>query len=478
MGVSVAALLVVLILGWREKVININMLVRVLMTIPLLAASAAADALTFEEALNLAWRNDPTFLTAQANLHVSHERARQAVAALLPQLTANASAMTNRRDYTPRNQGSWMNSAASPSYTLNEAYNSASATLRLTQPLWHHGSLIAKDQAELTVSQADSQLLVAAQELLVRLTQRWFAIMESRDAVMTAETQIEVMQQQLDLSKDGYGKGVLAYTELEDAAARYQKAKAEYAVAQGEFEKSLAALEQIIGQISFAPPFLSEQHPLPVFMDDSLEPLLSMADKANPSLRAAQYALEAASQEVRKQNAGHEPTLDLVASYGMTTQEAGVTGGQPGFDSRDASIGLQLSMPLYAGGGQVAKVREAMALRARAAQELEAARRNARLAVKEAWFSWNASRVREESARQSVESTSLALDGAESARQHGVKADIDVLQAQQQQAVAKREWRKARYDNIVSQIKLMAACGQLTQDDLRKMDSLFSSDAH
>jgi outer membrane protein len=189
--------------------------------------------------------------------------------------------------------------------------------------------------------------------------------------------------------------------------------------------------------------------------------------------------LDAANEEIRKQRAGHEPTLDLVASYGNSAQGAGIVGGgQLGFDTRLSTVGLQLNMPLYAGGGQSAKVREAYALRDKATQELEAARRSARLNTKQSWFTWRASQVRETSAKQAVQSARLALNGAQSARERGVKADADVLQAQQQYATAQRDWRKARYDAIISQLKLKAACGQLSGDDLAVLDKVLDVEAN
>jgi outer membrane protein len=329
-------------------------------------------------------------------------------------------------------------------------------------------------QADLAVSQADFQLIAAAQDLLVRLSQAWFDTMQARDSVIATEAQVKAAQQQLQLSQSGHDKGVLSLTELEDARAKHEQAVAEHAMAQSEREIKLAALEQIIGPAPHYPPLLSERFVTTPFFDTTLEIWLKQTEEGNPSLFAAQRAVDSANEEIRKQEAGHEPTLDLVASYGNNAQAAGISGGQLGFESRQSTIGLQLNMPLYAGGGQSAKVREALALRDKAAQELEAARRNARLSVKQAWFTWRASAVREASSKQAMQSAALALSGAQSARTRGVKADIDVLQAEHQQATALRDWRKARYDAIISQLKLKAACGQLAGEELIVLDKSFS----
>lgn len=441
-------------------------------TLALMLIASPAQALTMKEAVELAMHNDPTFLAAQASLNVSRERADQAVAGLFPQLTASANTTDNHRRYALRTDPPQTN-------VPTEHFNSNSAQLNLTQPLWRHSSVIAMTQADLTVDQADFQLKAAAQDMLVRLAQAWFDAMQARDGMMVADAQVQVAQQQLELSQRGLDRGVLSLTELEDARAKHEQAVAEQAMAQSELEIKLATLEQIVGPNPHTPPVLTDQFVTSSAGSGTLDQWLAQAENGNPALLAALRGLDAANEEIRKQRAGHEPTLDIVASYGNTAQGAGIPGGgQLGFDSRLRTVGLQFNMPLYAGGGQNAKVREALALRDKAAQELEAARRSARLAAKQSWFTWRASQVRETSARQAVQSATLALNGAQSARARGVKADTDVLQAQQQHATALRDWRKARYDSIVSQLKLKAACGQLSGDDLVVLDKVLAAEAN
>lgn len=139
-----------------------------------LTLGASAHALTLKEAVELAIVNDPTFLAAQANLNVSRERAAQAVAGLLPQLSVSANTTANRRRYAPHINPPPVNIPL-------ERFNSNAAEIKLTQPLWRHGSMIAMTQADLAVNQADFQLSAAVQDMLVRLAQAWFDTMQARD---------------------------------------------------------------------------------------------------------------------------------------------------------------------------------------------------------------------------------------------------------------------------------------------------------
>lgn len=427
--------------------------------------AAPAHALTFKEAVERAVSNDPQFLAAQANRQASQARVTQAAAGNIFQGSISASTSNNRREYSTRTAQSTPNQI--------EAYNMSSAQISFTQPLWRHGNWIAYMQSKLGLEQADYQLQAAGQDMLIRLTQAWFDIMQAHDNRIAAEAKAKAMRQHFEQALRAHEKGILSVMELEDARAQQATAGAELAVAESEMEIRQAALEQIIGPVSFTPPQLADDYAFPLMGRETLEHWLLQAEAGNPLVQAAQRALDVANEEVRKQRAGYEPTLDLVASYGKTSQAAGITGGQAGFDSYVGSVGLQFNMPLSVGGGQGAKVKEAVAMQDKAIQELEAARRQARLSVKEAWFNWRASQMREHAARQAVHAAEMAVKGAETARLRGIKADFDVLQARQQLAIAQRDWRRARYDNLLNDLRLQAACGQLDGNKLVALDQVF-----
>lgn len=422
-------------------------------------------ALTFKEAMERAVANDPQFVAAQANRQASQARVTQAAAENFLQGSISVSTSNNRREYQTR--------TAPPTQYPLEAYNMSSAQLSFTQPLWRHGNWIAFMQSKIGLEQADYQLQAAGQDMLIRLTQTWFDVMQARDNRIVAESEVRVMQQLFEQALRSHEKGILSTTELEDARAQQAMTSAELAVAESEMAIRQGALEQIIGPASFDPPQLVDNQATPQMGSETLENWLAQAEAGNPLVRAAQRALEASNEEVRKQQAGYEPTLDLVASYGKTSQAAGLTGGQSGFDSYVGSVGLQFNMPLSVGGGQGAKVKEAVAMQDKAIQELEAARRQARMSVKEAWFSWRASKVREAATKLAAQSAEMAVKGAETARLRGIKADIDVLQTRQQLLSAQRDWRRARYDNMLNDLRLQAACGRLTGEELTDIDTSF-----
>jgi outer membrane protein len=184
--------------------------------------------------------------------------------------------------------------------------------------------------------------------------------------------------------------------------------------------------------------------------------------------------VSAAEDEIRKQRAGYQPTLDVTGSYGRNSQQVGNFPGQAGYDIRQGVIGLQLNVPLYSGGAQFARVDEAIALREKARQDLVSTQRAAQLGAKQAWFGWLAANTRRAAAVQAGRAALLALRAADSGLAAGVRTQLDRLQAQQQLEAARRDLNKAHYELVVSFVRLKAACGQLSDEDLQALERLFA----
>ena len=425
-----------------------------------------ASALSLTEAVELARRNDPAYLSAHAAFKAAQERESQAFSGLLPQLTATANTSTNRRNYEVRDAQS------TGSLTT---YNSNSGQVNLTQPVWRHTNLISLEQSRQAAAQARSQFDAAELDLLVRLAQAWFDVMLARDSITYSEEGVALARHQLEQLRYSSEVGLGTETTLAEAQAKYEQSLAEATAAQSEMDVKISALEQIIGAAPSAiAPSLPEQFAPPDLSRDTLENWLNAADSSNPSILAAQSALGAAREEIRKQRAGHEPTVDIVGSYGRNAQGTGTFPGQSGYDITQRTLGIQLNVPLYSGGGQQAKVREALALSERAEQDLETARRNIRAAGKQAWHGWQASRARHDAALQLHKFFSLSLESAIQGKRKGVKTEFDVLQARQQLSGAWRDVQKARYGMLFNYLRLKATAGQNIEADLSALSTVLA----
>lgn len=427
--------------------------------------TTASLAMSFTEALELALKRDPTFLSARASYQASQERASIAVSTLLPQLSISGNTALNDRKYVT--QGILET-------TDIQKFTSDSAQINLTQGLWRHAERIASTQADLAALQGENQVVAAKHDLLVRFLQAWFDVMSARNDIKYAAEQSAAASKLWVQTSRAFGLELASEAELEDALARYENAKAEQAAAEADMEVKIAAFEQIIGPVEvFTPPSLSENLPAIIFTDEPLSHWLELTESANPAVIAATYGVRAASEEIRKQRAGHEPTIDITGSYGRMAQGVGTTPTQQAYTNTQGTIGLQLNIPIYSGGGQSAKVREAIALREKASQDLENARRSVRSAAKQAWFGIQSGVARYKAATQAVKSASANLRVATSGKKRDLKTELDVLRANQQLYGALRDLHNAQYEIVLNKIKLKAAAGRLAVGDVIALDTAF-----
>jgi outer membrane protein len=164
------------------------------------------------------------------------------------------------------------------------------------------------------------------------------------------------------------------------------------------------------------------------------------------------------------------PTLDAVASYNDTRANASTFGF--GSEVRQTVIGLQASLPIYLGGSVDSRVREAVANKSRAENDLEQARRTAVLNTQQAYLGVTSGLAQGKALEQALQSSLVSLDSTKVGRDVGVRTSVDVLNAQQQVANARRDLAKARYDTILAQLKLKQAVGRLTVEDLEAVNRL------
>lgn len=412
-----------------------------------------------------ALESDPTYLGARTGVDVADAKRRQALGALLPQMSISASTNDNNREYQSRR---------SVVPVQKDQYNSNTSQVTLTQPLWRYANIVGWQQAKAIAAQAEYQLSGAEQDLFGRLVSAWFDVLAARDNVLFTTQQARAAQRFWDTVKRGIELGTHGEPQLEEAKAKANQATADALTAETELHLKQAALEQIVGRLkSLIPPYMRDDAVFENLSPEKLEDWLATVEAKNPAILAAIHAFDAANDEVRKQRAGHQPTLDLVASYGKNAQSVGGFPGQAGYDIKTGTVGLQLNVPIFAGGAQSAKVDEALAQKEKARLDIEAAKRGALLAAKQAWFGWHAARARAQAGQQAMKSARASLNAARLGEETGLKTELDRLQAEQQLLAAKRDARKGGYDQLAAYVKLKAAAGLLTLADVQVLDALF-----
>lgn len=410
----------------------------------------------------LALHNDPTFEVARYTLKAAREKYPQAVAGLLPTVSANG---TNN---VTRAQNEFSNS---PSVQRNvHAWN---WSLQLTQPLVRMQNVYAYDEAKVAVEQAQAQYGLAEQDMILRVTQAYFGVLTSREGIKVAEAELAATEEQLELARRGFEKGVAAITDVRDGQSRVDLARSHLVAAGNDLDGMNAELGKIVDDVPvhLAPLDTSVSIPLP--QPNEQQAWIKQARENHPAVRAAQAGLLVAEAAVGKTRSEHTPTLDLVASYGENYSSGSTTlPTDYAWRGQSRQIGIQFTVPLFAGGGTSSRVVEAMANKYRAGAELEVAHRQAATDARLAFAGVVNGLSQIAALVSAVESSQIAVDGSHAGYKLGVYSNIDVLNAEQQLYTAKRDLVKARYETLFQALKLKAAAGMLSGEDLISTNAL------
>ena len=405
---------------------------------------------------------DAQYASARASLEAGREKLPQGRTGLLPTIGLAASTTWNDIDTTRRVAGAT---------ETNTKYNNNGWTVTLTQPLFRWQNWVAYTQSELAVAQAEAQFGLARQDLIVRAAQAYFDVLLALDTLATAQAQKVAIAEQLESAKRNFEVGTATITDTHEAQARYDLTSAQEIAADNDLSGKRQALRAVIGKepegLKNLRPGVQLVRPQP----DDINKWVEMAESASASVQIYQALYEIATREVEKQRAGHYPTLDLVATRGRSSATNSSTLGF-GSDSNASTIGVQLSIPIFAGGGVVSKDREAVALKDKAAADLENARRNAALTARQAYLGVTSGLAQVKAYEAALTSSQSALDSNKLGYEVGVRINIDVLNAQGQLFDTRQKLAKARLDTLAALLKLKAVAGSLGEEDVAAINAL------
>ena len=425
---------------------------------------SAADLLqTYREAR----ANDPVYASARAARDAGREAMPQGLAGLLPTLSASGFTQMNNVDIDYR--------GLLPA--SNRAGNTNGYSVTLTQPLFNWQSIMLYKEAGFKVAQAEAAFGQVAQDLIVRVAQAYFDVLASQDSLAFIQAQKVAISEQLAQAKRNFEVGTATITDTHEAQARFDLSASQEIAAQSDLEIKKSALQQIIGKFPERLMPLKPSTALSPPKPNAMEQWVTTAEEQNFAVRVQQAALEIASREIERSRAGHYPSLNLVGNYGHNSASISTVGTvNVGTDSTSRVVGLQLAIPLYAGGGVSSVVRQAISNEEKARQDLENARRSAAQATRQAYLGVNNGMAQVNALEQALVSSQSALDSNKLGYEVGVRINIDVLNAQQQLFSTKRDLAKARYDTLLAGLKLKAASGTLTEDDLEAVNRLLGTD--
>jgi type I secretion outer membrane protein, TolC family len=437
-------------------------------------APAAAETPASQNLFDIyqtALSQDPSWASARnANL-AAQEKLEQGKALYRPTITFNSNFSESRtnleRDFSSSQIDNTGTSISNPGH---QRFNTFAYSLNLNQPIYRMVNLIEYQQSRLVVSQADRQLMLDKQNLMIRVSQAYFDVLLAQDSIELIRSQKAAINHQLEQARANFEVGTATITDVNEAQARFDLVSSQEIAAVNQLEIKQRAMQAITGSV---PQALAKvrQDLQPVLPEpNDMQRWVEMADQNNLALAIQQHNFQIASREVERARAGHLPTVDAIASYRDSRSDGSTVGF--GSDLEDLTIGLQLEIPIYQGGAVSSRVREAAANLDKSRDNVEFARRQADLDTRQAYLDVSSGVAQIKALEQALISSQSQLDSTTLGYEVGVRTSVDVLNAQQQLYGAKRNLLEARYNYLLGLIRLKAATGLLNESDLQEINQL------
>jgi len=417
---------------------------------------------------DLAVKNDPQLQAAAYRRDATGENERQAWSNLLPSLTGDAT--MNRGD----GEVSVAGTVVSESDIDNESYG-----LSLRQSLYAQSNYENLDIARGQVSQAEALYSLAYQDFLVRVAGGYFGVLTAQDGVIFAEAEERALQRQFEQAEQRFEVGLTAVTDVHEARAGYDNARARAIVSRNNLADAKEALYELTGQYFDDIDPLQEVLPLVKPLPENPAEWVDIAMQYNPAVTAARMDVEIADSTVKLQRSGHYPTLDLVGRYNnFTNNNYTLTDdfqnpiATAEITSEDMRIGLQLSVPIYQGGVVSSRTRQARHLLNAVNEDLDQQQRVVVRATNNAYRAVIAGIEQVGAFGQAMISAESALEATQAGFEVGTRTIVDVLIAQQRYFQAQRDNSLARHTYVVDHLRLKAAAGVLEEADLQKINEI------
>lgn len=441
---------------------------------PLIIAGTAAHAMDFSHAVRQAQAFDPVTKAAQSAYQAGLEQGKQGTALYLPQINA-----TGNYNYLH------LNSLANlpPGFPNSVLVGNSSGYLHgfsvtLTQPIYNASAWAAKAQLHDQARLATIQFQSANQNLILRVAQAYFGVLMAEDNLELAHEQKAAVAQQLASAQARFKAGKTNITDVDNAEASYDGIVAQEIGAANNLTIQQAQFASIVGepplQLAKVPGSFKPVPPQP----DNLQDWVDRGRQGNPAVAGARVQVDISNEEISKYRLIGRPQLNLFASYQDMRQSGTLPILVAPDQSKQTIVGVQLSIPLFAGGAYQSKLREARDDYQQAQYQLQSATLNSNTQIKQQFLNVQVGVQQIAALQQAVVSAKSALDATILGQKVGVRTTLDVLNAQQNYYSAQQNLDAARYQYLLSTLNLASLVGTLEFKDVQFVNRHLSDTAN
>ncbi len=465
--------------------------------VALTLSAAAARSENLYDVYQDATRSDPLIREAEARRLAALEAKPQARGVLFPQLSLNGDAYMGNTDTSgyqrqfrevvdPITGETAVEAVAVPFTNTTETDGFWNYEGQLTQTLFRWDQWQRLKQADSRVALAEANYRAAQQDLMVRVSQRYFEVLAADDTLTAAEAALEAVTRQLEQAEKRFEVGLIAITDVQEAQAAHDNATAGVIAA----KRSLATAQEFLRELT-GEAYSQLVKPADTMPLDQPQPFdeqvwVDQALEQNLDVVSARLGVDIAKSNVKIAQAGYMPTLDLYARYGESASDATSLTKVPqqfqdpnlpaqkfpaDLDRTDDQIGIRLNVPIFTGGVTRSQVREQTYLHRAERERLEGAMRGAERQARDSYLGVIAEKARVQALQQAVKSNQTALEATEAGFEVGTRTTVDVLDARRRLFEAQRDYARSRYDYLINVVRLKSSAGTLLPQDLAAINN-------
>ncbi|WP_147165061.1 TolC family outer membrane protein [Pararhodospirillum oryzae] len=419
--------------------------------------SAAAQAESFQQALESAYQTNPTLQARRILGRAVDEEVPQALSNWRPTVTLKGDTAYKLTSYHPGAKG--------------VDTNPSSLGVVLSQNIFRGFRTTAEtEKAEADVQAERSTLKSVEQTVLLNAAQAYFTVIRDQAVLELNRNNEEVLTRQLEAARDRFRVGEITRTDVAQAESRLAGAIADRIAAEGTLETSRANYERVIGH----PPAGTLEAPAP-FTDlpQTFDDAVDIARRSHPDIIAAEYTWKGAQANIRDQRGKLLPTLAAQVSYswnyGQYTYD---------MDTNEMEAGVVLTMPLYQGGAVYSQIRDAKHRAGQRRVQVDEQRDATVESLTSSWENLQSARARVTSYQSQIEAASIALEGVQREAQVGSRTTLDVLDAEQELLTSRVNLARAQRDASIYTYQVLSALGGMTADRLGLQVPLHDPDVH
>jgi len=447
--------------------------------VALLLTAMNTQAANLMETYQLAVKNDPQWAAQKSSFYAEEEIVNQALAGLLPNAKLDASAARTKYKgqipFIPGDQCDNVVDAATLQSCIQEIqtdessttdYNQESYSLNVTQPLLHLDRWQGYKKSKNTVNSAQATLAYGEQELIIKVAEAYFGILRAEEQVNLSKSEVGSLGIQLKEIKNRYKLGLVLDTDVFEAQASHDLAKASLITYQTALVNSKEDLRLLTRQGIINVNELPRNIPITPPSPEGAEQWEDFATKNNHQIVAAQFAVDASGRDVQEKLMGHAPTMDLFANYNHTE-----SGNGPNTSGDMTTYGITINLPIYSGGATSSRHKQAVYKHQEAKDKLSLAHLNAIRETRQ-YYQRVMSDVENYKARKNaVSSNNKSYEAIKQGYESGLRTLTDLLNTQKNLYQARKDLASSRYDYILDTLKLKKSAGTLNPDDLEALNS-------